>query len=158
MAQATMEYLIMVPVLILQILLFPYVASLLMNTSVESRRTLAIQEAASHLSSSLQQLYSSVNHDTVTAGTVTCKLDLPQYIENYYYIGNATLRAVSSDPNSSRILEITLKYAGVGISTSVSATFGGNMQWKNSSFQSNSNSASIVAEKQSNGTISMYFG
>jgi len=38
------------------------------------------------------------------------------------------------------------------------ATFGNNMNWKNSTFQSNSTSTNLVAEKQSNGTILMYFG
>ncbi len=156
--QVAIEYLLLVPVLMLQIFIFPYAASLLMNNWAESRRTIEIQEAANHLSSSMQQLYSSVNHDTITAGTVTYKLDLPLYIEHYSYTGNATLRTVSSDPNGSRILEITLKYVGVDISTSVLVTFGGNMQWKNSTFQSYSTSASIIAEKQSNGTIRMYFG
>lgn len=158
MAQVTIGYLIMVPVLIIQIIVFPYVASLLMDISVESRRTIAIQEAANHLSSSMEQLYFSVNHDAITAGTVTYQLDLPLYIENYYYTGNATLRAGGDDPNGSRILEIALKYVGVDVSTSVLATFGGNMQWQDSSFQSNSISACVTAEKQSNGTILMYFG
>lgn len=158
MAQITIAYLIMIPVFIVQIIVFPYVTSLLMNICVDSRRTIAIEEAANHLSSSMEQLYSAVNHDTITAGTVTYQLDLPLYIEDYYYTGNATLRTGSADPNGSRILEITLKYVGVGISTSVLATFGGNMEWKDSLFQSNSQSASITAEKQSNGTILMYFG
>jgi hypothetical protein len=156
--QAAIEYIILSSILILQVFLFPYTALILMNNWAESRRTMMIQEAANHLLSSMQQLYSSVNHDTIAAGTVTNKLDLPLYIEHYSYTGNATLRTVSSDPNGSRILEITLKCLGVDISTSVSATFGGNMQWKNSTFQSNSISASIIAEKQSNGTIRMYFG
>ena len=158
MAHVTIEYLIMVPILIVQILIFPFAATILMNGCVESRRTIEIQEAANHLSSSIQQLYSSVNHDTITSGTVSYKLGLPPYIDDYYYTGNATLRFVSPDPNGSRILEITLKFVGVDISTSVTATFGGNMQWQNSSFQSNSLSASIIAEKQSNGEILMYFG
>jgi hypothetical protein len=158
MAQVTIGYLIMVPVLIIQIIVFPYVASLLMDISVESRRTIAIQEAANHLSSSMEQLYFSVNHDSITAGTITYQLDLPLFIENYYYVGNATLRTGSADPDGSRILEITLEYVGVDVSTSVLATFGGNMQWQNSTFQSNSNSACITAEKQENGTILMYFG
>jgi hypothetical protein len=158
MAQITIAYLIMIPVFIVQIIVFPYVTSILMNICVDSRRTIAIEEAANHLSSSMEQLYFSVNHDTIAAGKVTYTLDLPRYIEDYYYTGNATLQTGSADPNGSRILGITLKYVGAGISTSVLAIFGGNMEWKNSSFQSNSKSACITAEKQSNGTILMYFG
>ena len=158
MPQVSIEYMIMVPILIAQIFLFPMVASAIMSNWVDSRRTIAIQEAASHLSSSLQQLYSAINHDTISAGTVTSLLGLPSYIEDYPYKGNATLRTVSSNPNGSKVLEITLRYVGVDLSTTAVATFGNNMNWKNSTFQSNSTSTSLVAEKQSNGTILMYFG
>ena len=158
MPQVSIEYMIMVPILIAQIFLFPMVASAIMSNWVDSRRTIAIQEAASHLSSSLQQLYSAMNHDTISAGNVTSLLGLPSYIEDYPYKGNATLRTVSSNPNGSKVLEITLRYVGVDLSTTAVATFGNNMNWKNSTFQSNSTSTSLVAEKQSNGTILMYFG
>jgi hypothetical protein len=158
MPQVAIEYVIMVPVLIAQIFLFPYAASIMMNTWVESRRSIALQEVASHLSSSMQQLYSSINHDTITVGTTTFKTDLPVVIENYPYTANASLRTTGSNPNGSRILEITVKCMGIGLSTTASATFGNNMQWRNSTFMSNSTSASIVAQKMTNGTIQMYFG
>ena len=156
MAQVSIEYMIMIPILIAQIFLFPLVASTIMNNWVDSRRTIAIQEAASHLSSAMQQLYSSLNHETISAGKVTTVLDLPRYIEDYPYTGTATLQEVSS--SGSRVLEITLSYVGVGVSTTALATFGNNMEWQDSTFLSNSTSASIVAEKQSDGTIRMYFG
>lgn len=158
MPQVAIEYVIMVPVLIAQIFLFPFAASIMMNNWVESRRTIALQEAASHLSSSLQQLYSSVNHDTITAGTTTFKTDLPMLIEDYPYTANASLRTAGSDPNGSRILEITLKCMGIGLSTTAFATFGENMQWRNSTLMSNSTSATVVVEKMPNSTILMYFG
>ncbi|HLB99876.1 MAG TPA: hypothetical protein VJL33_00960 [Candidatus Bathyarchaeia archaeon] len=156
MAQVAIEYMIMIPILIAQIFLFPMVASAMMNNWVDSRRTIVIQEVASNLSSSMQQLYSSLNHETISAGTVTNELDLPRYIEDYPYKGNASLRTIGS--NGSRILEITLSYVGDDISTTALATFGANMEWMNSTFLSNSTSAGIIAEKQLNGTIRMYFG
>ena len=156
MAQVAIEYMIMIPILIAQIFLFPMVASAMMNNWVDSRRTIVIQEVASNLSSSMQQLYSSLNHETISAGTVTNELALPRYIEDYPYKGNASLRTIGS--NGSRILEITLSYVGDDISTTALATFGANMEWMNSTFLSNSTSAGIIAEKQLNGTIRMYFG
>jgi len=156
LAQVAIEYMIMIPILIAQIFLFPMVASAMMNNWVDSRRTIVIQEVASNLSSSMQQLYSSLNHETISAGTVTNELALPRYIEDYPYKGNASLRTIGS--NGSRILEITLSYVGDDISTTALATFGANMEWMNSTFLSNSTSAGIIAEKQLNGTIRMYFG
>jgi len=158
MPQVTVEYMIMVPILIAQIFLFPFAATIIMNTWVDSRRTLSLQEAASSMSSSMQQLYSSLNHDTISAGAVRSSLVLPRYIEDYPYAGNATLRTVGSGVDGSRVLEITLKYVGVSISTTALVTFGANLEWKNSTFLSNSTSPSIIAEKFVNGTIQMVFG
>jgi hypothetical protein len=149
----------MVPVLILQIFLFPLTASWLMNIWVDSRRTLALQEAASHMGSSIQQVYSALNHDTISAGTVTQKVDVPPFIENYPYVGNATLKTVL-DPslNSSKVLEITLRLVTVGTTVRASVILGQNVIWRDSLFISNSTSACIGAEKFANGTICLYFG
>ncbi|MGB9778889.1 MAG: hypothetical protein ACPLW8_05740, partial [Candidatus Bathyarchaeales archaeon] len=155
----TIEYVIMVPVLILQIFLFPLAASWLMNIWVDSRRTLALQEAASHLGSSIQQVYSALNHDSISAGTVTQKVDVPLFIENYPYVGNATLKTVL-DPylNSSKVLEITVRLATVGTTVTTSVILGQNVLWQESTFVSNSTNACIRAEKFANGTICLSFG
>lgn len=159
MPHITIEYIIMLPVLILQILLFPLSASWLMNVWVDSRRTLALQEAASHIGSSVQQVYFSLNHTTILAGTVTQKADVPQFIENYPYTGNATLKTVL-DPalNSSKILEITFRLIGVGTTVKTSVILGQDAMWRESTFVSNSTNACIMAEKFANGTICLSFG
>jgi len=148
MPHVTIEYVIMVPVLILQIFLFPLTAGLLMNIWVDSRRTLALQEAASHLGSTIQQIYFSLNHETISAGTVTQKSSVPPFIENYPYNGTATLRTVL-DPtlNSSKVLEITLKLRTVGTTVTTSVILGQNVLWQESTFVSNSTNACITAVK-----------
>ena len=162
MAQVSIEYIIMVPVLILQIFLFPLTAAWIMNTWVDSRQTIALRETASHLGSSMQQVYSSINHDTISAGVVKVTLDIPPFIESYSYMGNATLRtAITSDPNSSRVLEITLRLVGTSISTTTLVTFGQNFEWQNSTLTSNSTDSStapsIYANKTQDGVIRMRF-
>ncbi|MDI6690908.1 MAG: hypothetical protein QME50_03445 [Candidatus Bathyarchaeota archaeon] len=159
MPHVTIEYVIMVPVLILQIFLFPLTASWLMNIWVDSRRTLALQEAASHLGSSLQQVYFVLNHDSISTGTVTQKANVPPFIEDYPYIGNATLKTVL-DPalNSSKVLKITLKLITVGTTVKTSVILGQNVLWQESTFVSNSTNACIRAEKFPNGTICLSFG
>jgi hypothetical protein len=149
----------MIPILILQIFLFPLTAGWIMNTWVESRQTLALQEAASHLGSSVHQVYSALNHESISAGTVTNRLEIPPFIEGYAYTGNATLRAL--DPaaaNSSQVLDIALRFKGSNIEASTSVTLGSNVAWdQDSAFMSNSTYASLIAEKMANGTILMYF-
>ena len=158
MAHITIEYMIMLPMLILQIFLFPLTASWLMNIWVDSRRTLALQEAASHLGSTIQQLYFSLNHETISAGTATYSPGLPPFIENYNYVGNATLRAVSGSADSSKVLSITLTLAKTKISVTTSVILGSNVLWRSSVFVSNSTNACISAQKLSDGTIRLYFG
>jgi hypothetical protein len=159
MPHVTLEYVILVPVLILQIFLFPLTASWLMNIWVDSRRTLALQEAASHLGSTIQQVYFSLNHETISAGTVTQKPDVPAYIEDYPYAGNATLRTVMDQAlNSSKVLDIMFKLGTVGTTVRTSVILGQNVLWKESMFRSNSTNACIMAEKLTNGTIRLSFG
>jgi hypothetical protein len=148
----------MVPLLILQIFLFPFAASLVMNTWVDSRRTLALQETASHLGSSIQQTYLSLNYTTISAGDVTNKLDVPPFIEGYAYTGTATLRTVTDPAPGSKVLELTLTFKGVEISTTTTVTLGQNVEWKDSTFMSNSTTACLQAEKYSNRTIKLSFG
>ena len=157
MPQITIEYMIMIPILILQIFLFPLTAGWIMTTWTDSRQTLALQETASHLGSSLHQVYSALNHDSISEGIVTNRLEVPPFIEGYAYTGNATLRTTLAQ-NSSKVLDITLRLRGASIVAYTSVTLGQNVEWQNSTFMSNSTSASIIANKQPNGTILMYFG
>jgi hypothetical protein len=159
MPHITIEYVIMVPVLILQIFLFPLTASWLMNVWVDSRRTLALQEVASHLGGTIQQIYFSLNHETISAGTLTQKSNVPPLIESYPYTGTATLSSVlESALNSSKVLKITLRLGVVGTTVTTSVILGQNVKWVESTFVSNSTNACIKAEKLVNGTISLSFG
>jgi hypothetical protein len=146
---------IMIPILIMQIFLFPLTAGWIMTTWVDSRQTLALQETASHLGSSIQQVYSALNHESISEGTVTNRLEVPPFIEGYAYTGNATLRALDPAANSSQVLDITLKFKGSHIEATTSVTLGQNVVWQNSTFISNSTNASIKAEKYLNGTQPM---
>lgn len=159
MAHVTIEYIIMVPLLILQIFLFPFAASLIMNYWVDSRRTLALQETASHMSSSIQQIYLSLNYTAISAANVTNRLDIPPFIEGYAYAGTAMLRTLTEPVPGSKVLELTLTFKGVSISTTATVALGGNVEWwvGYSTFMSNSTSACLQAEKYGNGTIKLSF-
>jgi hypothetical protein len=159
MPHVTIEYAIMVPVLILQIFLFPLATGWLMDVWVNSRRTLALQEAVSYLGSAIQQVYFALNHETISAGTVTQKSNVPPLIESYPYTGTAALKTVL-DPtlNSSKVLVLTLKLGTIGTTVTSSVILGQNVLWQNSTFMSNSTNACIMAQKLTNGTIRFSFG
>ena len=143
---------IMIPILIMQIFLFPLTASLIMNGWVDSRRTLALQETGSHLGSSIQQLYSSLNHESISTGDVMNKLDTPPFIYGYAYKGSAAVRN-ASNPNSARVLDITLTLMGTRLEATSSVTLGQNVLWGNTTLMSNSTFAGISAAKLPNGAI-----
>ena len=159
MPHVTIEYVIMMPILILQIFLFPLTASWLMNIWVDSRRSLALQDVASHLGSTIQQLYFSLNHQTISAGKATYLPGLPPLIENSPYIGNASLRT-ALDPvlNSSKVLELTVRLVSTKIMVNTQVILGPNVSWKESVFMSNSTNACVSAEKNQTGTILIQFG
>jgi hypothetical protein len=159
MPHVTIEYVIMMPILILQIFLFPLTAGWLMNVWVDSRRSLALQDVASHLGSTIQQLYFSLNHQTISAGKATYLPGLPSLIEDSPYVGNATLRTVL-DPalNSSKVLELTVRLVSTRTIVSTFVILGPNVSWKESVFVSNSMNACVSAEKNLTGTIFMQFG
>jgi hypothetical protein len=158
MPHVTIEHVIMIPVLILQIFLFPLATSFLMNVWVDSRRTLALQEMGSNMGSSIQQMYFTLNHPTVPEETSTEQLGLPSYIDGYYFTAKATIQA-SDFAGSSQILEITLTLATTNIEVTSSAILGSNAQWDaTTTFVSNSTNASVYAEKFQNGTIQLGFG
>jgi len=149
----------MIPLLLMQIFVFPMTAGWLMNIWVDSRRSLALQDAASHLGSTIQQLYYTLNHTTVSTVSATYSPGLPPFIEDYHYVGNATLRSISETAlGSSKILQIRLVLKGTTIAVTTSVILGHNAQWKSSTFVSNSTSAVISAQKFLNGTVLMRFG
>jgi hypothetical protein len=157
MVEVTIEYVILMPVLILQIFLFPVFANSLMNTWVNSRQTLALQNVAGQLGSGVQQLYFSLNHPTIPAGTVTYSPGLPPLIENAYYTGNATLLS-STNPASPSFLQLTVKLVGTSNSVTTTVVLGSNVVWQQSIFTSTSTDACVTAQKFANGTILLWFG
>jgi hypothetical protein len=105
----------------------------------------------------LDHEHSALNHESISAGTVTNRLEVPPFIEDYAYTGNATLRALGPVSNSSQVLDITLRFKGGHIEATTSVTLGQNVVWQNSTFVSNSTDASLIATKMPNGTILLYF-
>jgi len=151
-----MEYVIMVPILILQVLLLPLSTSWIMALWVDSRMHLELQDVANQMSSTIQQLYYSFNNEDVLPGTVMHKPNFPSTIESYLYYATGTLRA-TGQANSSKILDLHFALQGKAITANSSATFGPNVLWQQSIFLSNSSASSIKVQKFTNGTFLLSF-
>jgi len=154
MPHITIEYMIMIPMLIMQIFLFPLTATLIMNTWVDSRRTLTLQDVAGHLASTMQQLYFSLNHVSIPVGKASYAPGLPPLIEDYTYYANGTLRPfVGSGSDYTKVIDLRVSLNGTKNSVAVAVILGPNVVWQPSVFLSNSPRASVTAEKTMNGSV-----
>jgi nitrogen fixation/metabolism regulation signal transduction histidine kinase len=153
--QITIEYMILIPILIVQMFLFPIAVSGIMNHWADQRMELALDEAAGHVGSSIAQTYFSLNRTYIQECTIQSAVDVKPLIEGYTYIGNASLRTIL-DPELStmKMLEITFKLVGSSISTTTEVTLGQNVEWTPSVF--NSTAACLYATK-SNDVIWLSF-
>ena len=155
MPNVTMEYVIMVPVLLMQVILIPMATVWMIDVWVDQRKETALQDVASHLGSTIQQLYLSLNREEAGAGTVTQTSNVPPFIESIPYEVDASDRRVEN----STIIDLHLALIGTSITATTHVTLGSNaLLGPQRTFMSNSTSACIKVEKFSNGTLSFSFG
>jgi hypothetical protein len=140
----TIEYMIMIPLLILQIFIFPFAATVIMNTWTDSRRNLELEEIAGHLGSSIQQLYYTINHASISSGSLTANLDTPIFIDGHAF--NITLRDASNS-NAVKIMNITLNLQGTNNVASSLITLGDKAAWQENSVFLSYNISVITATK-----------
>lgn len=157
MPHVTMEYVIMVPILLMQVLLLPMATGWMMSSWVDARRQLALQDAVNHLGSTIQQLYFSLNRDEVSPGIVTQASNVPPTIELHPYNVTGVLTTISA-VNSSKVLKLTAVLSGTQNTATGKVVLGTNVAWLSSTFISVSTNAHVRAEKFSNGTILFSFG
>ena len=157
MVSVTIEYVILIPLLFSQVIVFPLVASTMANSWQDSQRDVALQEVANHLASNIQQLYLTVNRDEIMPGNMIQTSTLPVTIASYSYNANATL-STPSNPGVAKILTVTLKLDALDNTVTANAVLGYNVQWGDSIFRSNSANASIYVYKSPDNLISFSFG
>ena len=157
MPSVTIEYVILIPLLFTQVIVFPFVASIMTSSWQDSQRNIELQDAADHLASTIQQLYLTINNEDVLAGTVTQASTLPVTVSSYPYTATGSLSS-PSDPDSTRILTVTLTLDEVGNTVTAAAVLGPNVQWTESTLRSNSANASVDVQKFSNSTLVFSFG
>lgn len=159
MARVAIEYVIMIPILLLQITMFPLAANLMISSWTNERRQVALQEASNHLGSTIQQLYLSLNQEEISAGTVIQASTLPPMIEQYTYtaVGELGSPLDPDDSDSARVLVLTLRLQEAGNTATAYVTLGPNVSWEGGTFQSNSQTAAIKVDKAPDGILQFSF-
>jgi len=151
----TIEYTILVPILFVQIIVFPFAASMMVTAWANSHREAELQGAADHLASTIQQFYLSVNRDEISVGNITQASTLPTTIQSYPYKATGSLRIA----DSSKVLTLLLELQGTKTTAGATTVLGSNVLWTEESvFQSNSLNASIKVQKFADGTLLFSFG
>jgi hypothetical protein len=152
----TIEYVILIPLLFTQVIVFPLVANTIASSWQESQRYASLQETADHLASSVQQLYLTLNREEVLAGNITHTLRIPETIDSYPYTVSGSLSS-PLDPDSNRILTLTLAIEG-GSSVKAAAVMGSNVNWDEESALQRNSDPLLRIQKFSNGTMALGFG
>jgi hypothetical protein len=158
LGQVTIEYMIMIPVMILQIFLFPYVAVTLMDNWTASRQTLELQDIASQVGSTVQQMYYIINHASVSGGSASMNvvLDIPRTVDDTTY--TVTLSHASNVESAYEVMNITLHTFKGSAQTSTLVTLGDNINWQNNiQFSSLTRNLTLFATKTAN-TITLTLG
>ena len=150
MPSITIEYVILIPLLFTQVIVFPFVASTMTSSWQDSQRDIELQDAADHLASTIQQLYLTVNKDEILAGDITQASNVPVTVGSYPY--SATCSLSNPPDGSTKILTVTLTLDELGNTVTAASVLGPNVQWTESTFRSNSADASINVNKFSNST------
>ena len=154
MPHVSLEYVIMVPILIVQVILIPVATGWMMDVWVSRRRENELRDVASHMGTTIQQLYFSLNREEIIAGTTTQTPEVPPSIEFLpYYI-----TASSQKYENSTLIDLNLALTGTDITVMTRVTLGPNVLWQDSTFLSNSTNPCVIVEKFSNGTLSFSFG
>ena len=145
MPNVTIEYVILIPLLFTQVIVFPYVASTMASNWQNSQIDIELQTAANHLVSTIQQLYMTLNSEAILAGTVTHESPLPLTIGLYPYTAIGSL----NDPpdNFAKVLTVTLTLDELGNTATASTVLGDNVNWIPSTLRSNSVDGYIVIQK-----------
>ena len=153
MPHSSMEYAIMVPVLLVQVILIPAATAWIIDVWTVKRKENALQDIANHVGSTIQQLYFSLNRDDVTPGTTLQSANFPLDVENIPF----TIIAFSKKVENTTILDLQLALTGTEVTTTSRVTLGPNTLWKDSTFSSNSTDPGIGVVKFSNGTLQFSF-
>ena len=156
MPNVTIEYVILIPLLFTQVIVFPFVASTITSNMQNSQRDIELQDTANHLASTIQQLYLTINRQEILTGTITQESTVPITVASFPYTASGSL--ISSSENSTKTLRVILTLDDVDNTVTAVAVLGPNVHWTDSTFRSTSSDASIEVQKLSNSTLVFSFG
>lgn len=157
MGNVAIEAVILAPLLVIQILLFPFVANSLASNWENATRDITLKELASQMASTIQQLYLAFNRPEVSAGNITQSSTFPKEISGHPYDATGLLND-SFQSGFGKVLFLNVTLQDLGNTVMVRTPLGPNVLWDEESvFASSSTTASIRVQKFVNGTLLFSF-
>lgn len=157
MGHVAIEVVIMAPLLVVQLFVFPFVATSLTSKWADASREVTLQEAASQMASTIQQLYLSLNRIEISEGNITYVLNMPKEIASHPYTAKGSLRTTLQPASTILFLNLTLD--NTGNTATAQASLGPNAEWDGgSTFHSLSPNTTVIVHKSEDGTLQFSFG
>jgi hypothetical protein len=157
MAHITIEYVILVPLLFAQIIVFPLAANMMASSWTDAQRDVLLQNIADNLASTIQQCYLVANREEILNGTFTQALNIPQLVTSRLYTATGSLSSPST-PNSSRVLTITVTLENDLGTVNANTILGSTTLWvEDSVLNSVFPDPFLKVQKYTNGTVVLSF-
>ena len=150
MSNIVVEHLMLLPLMIVVVILFSAAANSVAATYINQQLGVIAESALNQLTSTIQQLYYSLNQETIVPCNVTVTKPLPEKIDTYTYDVSATVKAGNE-------LTLSLFVPNINIQVNKTINLSPNAQWSNSQFYSISPTAAIKVQKLGNGTLLFRF-
>jgi hypothetical protein len=157
LGHVAIEVVIMAPLLVIQLFVFPLVATTLTSNWADASREVTLQEAASQMASTIQQLYLSLNRAEISEGNITYVLNMPKDIASHSYTAEGSLITTLHPASTVLLLNVTID--DTGNTATAQASLGPNAEWdEDSSFHSLSPNTTVIVQKDEDGTLRFSFG
>jgi hypothetical protein len=148
---------LLAPLLLIQVILLPFAASTLSAKWATATQDVTLNETASQMAGTIEQLYLSLNRPEISTGTITQVSTFPAEIAEHSYYVTGQLKS-SLQPGFGKILFLNLTLQELGSTVTVQTPLGTNVSWNETSrFDSSSPNASIKVQKFANGTLLFSF-
>ena len=146
MANVVTEHIILLVPVFFVMMIFALIANSVVANYAVQQKAIIVDGAENQLTTTISQLYFTLNQQEIPNCIVTKTMPLPELIEGQNYLVNGTM--------TGNVLKLTFKFPGIPLSDNAEVTLGPDAQWVSSSVHSSTNMNSVLrVEKYYNSTV-----
>jgi hypothetical protein len=145
LANVVTEHIILLVPVFFVMMIFALVANNVVAGYAVQQKAIIIDGAENQLTTTISQLYFSVNNQDVPYCVVTKTMPLPEMIEGQNYLINGTMMG--------NVLKLTFTFPGIPLRDDAEVTLGPDAQWVSTVYSSNQKNGVLRMEKYFNATV-----